>query len=133
MPVRTLDHVNIRTRDMAATVAFFHDVLDMARSDRMPGWLLDQSGRAVIHVADESVPYPTDDWMPFAQAESSGIVHHIAFDCDDIDAMRTRLNARGYIFRENHVPQVDLDQIFVFAPGGLLVELNFFAAPQSSQ
>ena len=51
-----LDHCNIRTFDLAATVEFYTNVLDLKDGD-FPGprsfgaWLYDVSDRPVVHVA----------------------------------------------------------------------------------
>jgi len=72
----------------------------------MPGALLDEEARTEI---------PPD----------TGPVHHVALDCSGFAAMEERLAALGLPYRTNHVAAVDLRQIFVRDPGGVLIELNF--------
>lgn len=81
MPVLGLDHVNIRTRDPAATMAFFRDVLKMkvtvparAGSTDMGGWVLDEAGAAVLHVASADQVFPGDKHKPFIPARGSGAI-----------------------------------------------------------
>jgi hypothetical protein len=39
--------------------------------------------------------------------------------------MRARLTALSVSFRENHIAKMDLRQLFVKDPTGILLELNF--------
>jgi catechol 2,3-dioxygenase-like lactoylglutathione lyase family enzyme len=54
-----------------------------------------------------------------------GAIDHVAFECDDYDAMLGKIRDRGLPYRENFVPSVPLRQIFVNDPSGVTVELNF--------
>lgn len=136
MKVEALDHINIRTGDVAATVAFFEDILDM-KATPPPGldsiewaaWLLDDAGRAVIHVAPVSAPYPSDGDFPFREAEHSGPIHHVALRCQHPDSVRERLTRAGLRFCENRLDSINLNQIFVQETNGILLELNFQDAP----
>jgi len=75
MSVGVLDHFNIRTRDLGATVRFYEDVLGLEKGPRpnfaFPGAWMYSEGRAVVHLVDIS---PTDE----AQKPDSGVVHHVA-------------------------------------------------------
>lgn len=135
MAVEALDHVNIRTSDVPGMVAFFRDVLALNVAER-PGktspndgaWLADERGHPVVHLGASHLTYPTDAARSALQPLDSGIIHHIAFNCSDYDATRSRILEQGYELVENDVPAVGLRQIFVVAPGGVLFELNFRAA-----
>jgi hypothetical protein len=57
MTVLALDHINIMTRDLAGTAAFYADLLDLRSGDGPGGlanqdviWMYDASGRALIHL-----------------------------------------------------------------------------------
>jgi catechol 2,3-dioxygenase-like lactoylglutathione lyase family enzyme len=133
MPVAGIDHVNIRTSDPALTIAFYRDVLGMTFSDIMGtgqeskgGWMLDEAGRAAIHVGHSDLPYPSDGTAPWQPASGSGSVHHVALACEDRVAMTARLTEHGCAMAENRVPQVALVQLFVTDPTGILIELNFY-------
>jgi catechol 2,3-dioxygenase-like lactoylglutathione lyase family enzyme len=133
MPVAGLDHVNIRTPDPALTIAFYRDVLGMKFSNIMGlvdeskgGWMLDEAGRAAIHVGHSNLPYPSDSTTPWRPASGSGSVHHVALACEDRVAMTARLAEYGCVAIENRVPQVSLVQLFVTDPTGILIELNFY-------
>src|SRR3546814_19483909 len=68
MAVIGIDHVNIRTPDVAATLGFFRDVLEMTvtpppgrSSISDSGWVLDGNGHAAIHVGSTSLAFPGAD------------------------------------------------------------------------
>ncbi len=125
MFVQSLDHVNIRVKDPAATIAFFNDVLEMPSSPVRKYWLTDAAGNAVVHVGSADGSYPSDDWRPFKARDDSGAVHHVALSCSGFDAVLGRLRERGLEYHTNELPQMSFKQIFVAEPGGVLLELNF--------
>ena len=125
MYVQALDHVNIRVKNPAATIAFFNEVLGMPSSPLRDSWLVDAHGRPVVHVGSADRPYPSDSWRPFSAAENSGAIHHVALACRDYDAVLARLRERKLMHNTYDLPQFNLRQIFVAEPGGVLLELNF--------
>jgi catechol 2,3-dioxygenase-like lactoylglutathione lyase family enzyme len=125
MIVQRLDHVNIRVKDPAATIAFFNDVLGMPSSPVREYWLTDAAGNPVVHVGSADGPYPSDAWRPFTARDDSGSVHHVALSCSGFEGVLARLRERGLDHYTNEVPQMNFRQIFVAEPGGVLLELNF--------
>ena len=57
--------------------------------------------------------------------QDTGAVHHVALACYGHDAMLATLDRLGLEHRENHVVAIDLKQIFVRDPNGVLLELNY--------
>jgi catechol 2,3-dioxygenase-like lactoylglutathione lyase family enzyme len=132
MAILSLDHVNVRTRNVAGTLAFFRDVLKMAvvpapgmTNTLDGGWVLDNQGGAVVHVGSFSQPYPSDGFDPPVESQGRGSVHHVALNCTGYHAMRERLKSLDLIFAENEVQAISLRQLFVREPNGVLLELNF--------
>ena len=127
MSVGTLDHYNIRTRQLDDTVRFYSEVLGLTRGQRpnfsFPGAWMYSDGRAVVHLVDIS---PTDE----AQKPDSGVVHHVAFASQGFDGMKQRLQSKGMAFDSRQVPGGDLWQIFVDDPNGVMIELNYEAAKE---
>ncbi len=129
MIVKNLNHVNIQTRDMAGTVAFYHDLLGLEarvapqRDPALRQWLYDSRDMAVIHLnlfgTDNTVPRDVQPGAP------TGAIHHIAFECDGFDEMIDRLKARGLAFERADIPSIGLRQIFLTDPNNVLLELNF--------
>lgn len=120
-----LDHNNINATDLAATIAFYEDVIGL-RSGDFPGrpgqgaWLYDDSDTPVVHVV--AVDPPADGR---SACRGSGAIDHMAFRCGDYDGMKARIEDRGLAFRCNDVPSIGLRQLFVDDPSGITVELNF--------
>lgn len=126
--VNGLDHVNIHTRDLEATVRFFAEVLDLRAGDPPPNldparvqWMFDADGRALFHLCRTGT-LPDDN---SGGSGGTGPVHHVALDCSGHDAMVARLDGLGLAHRCNHVAASDLRQIFVSDPNGVLLELNY--------
>jgi catechol 2,3-dioxygenase-like lactoylglutathione lyase family enzyme len=124
-----LDHVNIQTTQLADTVAFYAEIIGLEVRDppeldpKLVQWMYDEGGKAILHIStvgsllgEDGVELGTD----------TGAVHHVALDCAGHDAMVAKLDARRLPYRLNHVKTIDLKQIFVHDPNGVLIELNYF-------
>jgi catechol 2,3-dioxygenase-like lactoylglutathione lyase family enzyme len=127
MSVGVLDHVNIRTRQLADTVRFYQDVLGLESGDRpnftFPGAWMYSEGKPVVHLVDIS---PTDE----PQKPDSGVVHHVAFVSRGFASMKQRLQSNGMAFDARQVPGGATWQIFVRDPNGVTIELNYEAAKE---
>lgn len=138
-----LDHCNIRTFDLDATIAFYTDIVDL-RDGAFPGtrsmgaWLYDASDRPILHLIaidphdPEAALGRVRDRLGVLGGDlnvesmnGTGVIDHIAFECDDYDAMRAKLTARGLPFTSSDVPSINLRQLFVNDPNGVTLELNF--------
>jgi len=129
MSVGVLDHFNIRTRDLGATVHFYQDIMGLEKGPRpnfaFPGAWMYSEGKAVVHIVDIS---KTDE----PQKPDSGVVHHVAFVSRGFDGMKQRLTSKGMPFDARQVPGGELWQIFVNDPNGVMIELNYEAAKEDS-
>ncbi len=129
MPVKNLNHVNIQTRDMATTIRFYEELLELEartapeRDPSMRQWLYDMRGMAVIHLnlfgTDNTVARDVEPGAP------TGAIHHVAFECDGFDEMVAKLKARGLDYGFAEIPEISLKQLFVTDPNNVLLELNF--------
>lgn len=126
--VRALDHVNIRTRDVQGTLRFFADVLGLtpgAAPGMNPiefGWLFSRSGAAIFHVQlDKAESLPAAPHI----AHGTGPIDHIALDCANHEETVCRLRSLGIAYRQNEVISIQLKQVFLHDPNGILIELNF--------
>ncbi len=129
MRVNQLDHVNVQTVKLAETVRFYADVLDLRAGNPPPPldpklvqWMFDAENRAIFHLTS---PGSMDNMAQINSAEDTGAVHHVALDCSGHDEMIARLDDNGLHHHENHVIAIDLKQIFVKDPNGVLLELNY--------
>jgi catechol 2,3-dioxygenase-like lactoylglutathione lyase family enzyme len=127
MSVGMLDHFNIRTRQLDATVRFYQDILGLENGDRpsfsFPGAWMYSEGRPVVHVVDIAATSEP-------QKPDSGVVHHVAFASRDFNGMKARLQSKGMAFDTRQVPGGELWQIFVRDPNGVMIELNYEAAKE---
>jgi catechol 2,3-dioxygenase-like lactoylglutathione lyase family enzyme len=130
MSVGVLDHFNIRTRDLGATVHFYQDIMGLEKGPRpnfaFPGAWMYSEGKAVVHIVDIS---KTDE----PQKPDSGVVHHVAFVSTGFDGMKQRLSSKGMPFDARQVPGGELWQIFVNDPNGVMIELNYEAAKEEDK
>ena len=131
MRVSSLDHVNIVTDDLAGTARFYADLLDLeARNGPPPSkaedvqWMYDEAGRAILHLNRAAFFKPLG--REAKPAADTGAVHHVALRCEGHAEMIDRLKARGLEHATQDIGAINLKQIFVVDPNGVLLELNFF-------
>jgi catechol 2,3-dioxygenase-like lactoylglutathione lyase family enzyme len=122
-----LDHCNIRTFDLEATVDFYTDVVELKDGDfpgsrSMGAFLYDASDRPVLHVKAID---PKNPELDLSTMTGTGTIDHIAFECTDYDVMEKKLQGRGLKYTTNDVPSINLRQLFVNDPNGVTLELNF--------
>ena len=129
MKVNRLDHVNIQTTKLVETVRFYAGVLDLEARDPPPPldpaevqWMHDSEDRTIFHL---STPGSLNAIEDVNIGMDTGAVHHVALDCSGHDSMVARLERLGLDHRLNHVQAIDLKQIFVRDPNGVLLELNY--------
>lgn len=133
MKVNALDHVNIVTDDIAGSARFYEEILGLVARDGPPPmkpeqvrWICDGEDRPIVHLNKRGTfqIYERDTRGP-----ATGALHHVAFNCSGIEEMLFRLKRHDIAHQLNEVPSIGLRQIFLIDPNGVLLELNFFAAP----
>ncbi|HEX7944789.1 MAG TPA: VOC family protein [Phenylobacterium sp.] len=121
--INGLDHINIRTADLAATKAFFMDVLGLTEGWRpafgFPGAWLYAGEKDVVHLVQVAQP---------AAASAGSSLDHFAFDISDYDEALKRVKATGLKFYELTGPGTSVKQMFVTESNGVSVELNWKGA-----
>jgi catechol 2,3-dioxygenase-like lactoylglutathione lyase family enzyme len=139
MGVSRLEHVNIRCNRLAATRAFYIDIVGLSEGARpdfpFRGAWLYCGDTAVVHLV-EAADHP-GSWTGTLEREvgprasdttpglDTGAFDHVAFRATDFNGMKAKLTAAGIGFRDRVVPGMALRQIFVPDPEGVMVELNF--------
>jgi catechol 2,3-dioxygenase-like lactoylglutathione lyase family enzyme len=118
MPVIGINHINIRTADIAASARFYVDVFDfefrsIPMSAGQANWLFDKNGQAIIHLRAMAV-----------DSDSTGPIDHVALTCEGQAEIVERLSARGLAYSIFNV-QPDLTLVLVKDPHGVMLELNF--------
>jgi catechol 2,3-dioxygenase-like lactoylglutathione lyase family enzyme len=123
LQVRSLDHVTIVVKDLAATRKFYVDLLGMKEVERpdfpfVGQWF--QAGATQIHTILEAEG--TGRASTAVETNSRG--HHFAFLVDDAEACYRALQAQGVPVTSP--PRIRPDgaiQVFLQDPDGHLVEL----------
>ena len=122
MSVGVLDHYNVSTRNLKATVQFYESVLGLVNGPRppfdFPGAWLYSEGHPVLHLNDIA---GTDR----QQRPDSGVIDHVAFGSRGFEAMKKHLSGKSIDYRVNVVPNSTRRQIFLRDPNNVEIELNY--------
>ena len=125
MSVGVLDHFNIRTRKLGETVRFYEDVLELKKGDRpnfsFPGAWMYSEGKPVVHLVDISQTQRATE-AGFRRCPSRCLCQQ------RFRRHEARLTSKGLPFDVREVPGVDVWQIFVTDPNGVMIELNYETA-----
>ena len=131
MKIKSFEHVLILSDDVDATKDFFVDVIGLTVGDRpdfpFPGYWLYLGDTACVHLAKRVDPTRTGyvENQAAVDRTGTGCIDHVAFNADDCDGARARLDARGITYRHRKVPGAPLQQLFVDDPNGVTIEINF--------
>lgn len=119
MAITGLDHVNIRTTELARTQAFFTEVLGLT-----VGWRPDfPFGGTWLYVGDEDIVHLVEVRSAGAATRGSSL-DHFAFAIDDYEDARRRLDAAGMAYEASVSPDGGIRQLFVTDLNGVTIELN---------
>ncbi len=132
MSLTELDHYFIRTKDLERSRAFYCDVLGfdvMPRPDLpFPGYWLGVSGKIQVHMGPDGIPGEASLYFGTSARsarDNAGVVDHIAFQGTDPGELARRLSEHGLPSRTRYIAEIQLFQIFVADPDGLMIELNY--------
>lgn len=141
MNIQKLAHYSIRTTDLPASLKFYTEVIGLRNGWRPPfkfpgHWLyLDEKDglegdQGAVHLigVDPVDPQGLIDAMGDRDVDSlhgSGAVDHVAFFAVNLAEVRKTLARLGVQYRELTVPTLNVHQMFLEDPSGLVVELNF--------
>lgn len=119
MAILDLDHVNIRTTELAKTIGFFTEVLGLR-----VGWRPDFNfGGAWLYAGEKDVVHLVEVGRPSAPSDGSAL-DHFAFAIDDFEDARRRLERAGIAYRETAAPNGGIRQFFITELNGVTLELN---------
>jgi catechol 2,3-dioxygenase-like lactoylglutathione lyase family enzyme len=119
MAITGLDHVNIRTTDLAGTQAFFTEVLGLT-----VGWRPDFSfGGAWLYAGGKDVVHLVEVSRAGAASKGSAL-DHFAFTIDDYEDAWRRLDAAGIAYEAGAAPNGGIRQFFITELNGVTFELN---------
>ncbi|MBO9123745.1 MULTISPECIES: VOC family protein [unclassified Rhizobium] len=117
-----LDHVTIRTRDIAGTREFFETVFDLTEGPRpakiqgIPGHWLYANGAPLVHIIGSpgyGVGHPAE------------AIDHVGFRLEGYQAFRTKLERLNVRYSKMDLPEIQERRLFFHAPGGPLLEAVF--------
>src|ERR1700760_2130973 len=121
MTALRLDHVNIRTKRIAESVAFYGEGLGLAIR-AAPGstdlsvaaYAYDENDIPIVHIvaADREAESAT----PVRGAAQFGMIDHFALRCDTPEPYADRLTRLGYDFTRRDVAMIGMHLIFVRDP-----------------
>ncbi len=126
MSATAVNHFTILTDDLATTLAFYAEHLDLIAGPRPPfpfpgAWLYPRSAdpasaQAVLHVV---AGHDRKRLVP-------GVIDHMAFSATGLSAAIDRLKARGIAHQVRRLPgDFEVWQLFFLDPNGARVELDF--------
>ena len=124
MTLRHIIHINLRVphEKLEACRSFYCDVLGLEVGPRPPfksvGYWLYANGAPIIHLVSETA-------AASATRHGHPTMDHVAFDCTDLSATLTVLQAHEIPYRLSTVPTLDILQINFTDPVGVGVELSF--------
>ena len=119
MPAHTMSHFTILTKDVAATEAFYAEMLGLKTGYRppisRPGVWLYAEDVPILHVIDP-VKMPS---------EPAGVLDHMAFNATGLKEVAGKLKARGIEYALQQQGETGTWQMFFLDVNGAKVELNF--------
>ena len=134
MALKTFEHVLILADDVDKTKDFYVDILGLNIGYRpdfpFKGyWLyLNENPKAAcIHLAMRKQDTGQDYYIGKKDdvKSGSGAIDHVAFNADDIESMKAKLEKISIEYTHRKVPGFPLEQLFIMDPDGVKVELNY--------
>ena len=97
--IKRMDHVTLNVKDIEATRRFYVDILGFRERQMVDCGdhcyhFFESPGGITLEVGIDNF----DDSIAVDTPTSTGKLRHIAFEVDDIMAMKTRLEEAGYMF-----------------------------------
>lgn len=123
MPITRMDHFNILTDDLPATLAFYEEHLNLKPGARPPftfpgAWLYADGGKGkdpILHVVA-------------GRSKSQlvkGVIDHMAFWGTGLGETVAKLKAKGIDYDLRQLPGYGTWQLFFLDPNGAKVEIDF--------
>jgi extradiol dioxygenase family protein len=126
-----LDHITLRTRDLAGTWAFFLKVFDDLEERERPkaihrisGHWLYAGNKPIIHLIG------TRGYGTKSAAEA---YDHVGIHLEDYSVFRSKLEALEIPYSTMDLPELDERRLFFRTPSGPLLEAVFNQTPASEE
>ena len=122
MAITGMNHFNILTDDVEATVDFYRQAVGLEPGPRpdlgFPGAWLYAGGRPILHVSGGR---PKEQLKP-------GVIDHMAFSAQGLGDALANLDRLGIHYAHRRQAGAGTWQVFFFDPNGARVELDFDAS-----
>jgi len=119
--MKRLDHVNLRTGDLDAMVAWYGRILGMHPGPRpgfsFPGAWLYADGLPIVHLVGR-------DTTPGARPEQLRL-EHFAISAEGLPDFLALLEAEGVAARLNHIRDFGIVQVNIHDPDGNHIHIDF--------
>jgi len=119
MAATGMNHFNILTDDVDATVGFYRDAVGLEPGPRpdlgFPGAWMYAGGRPILHISGGRAK---DQLKP-------GVIDHMAFSATGLADTLARLDRLGIHYAHRRQAGAGTWQVFFFDPNGARVELDF--------
>ncbi len=122
MSLTYLDHVNIRTSNLAEMILFYEEVVGLRDGERPPfsfggAWLYcgDKAALHLVETADNA-------------AGADGQIDHFAFMASGLKEFLAKLETMGVEHSTRTIPELGNTQVNVRDPDGNRIEIQFPAA-----
>lgn len=119
MAATGLDHVNVRTGQLAEMARFYEEIVGLAVGERpafgVPGTWLYLDGQAVVHLVGMSRELHQTDPQ----------IEHFAFRCRGLDRFLDTCRRADVPYYVAIVPGLEIRQVNIFDPDGNKVEMQF--------
>jgi catechol 2,3-dioxygenase-like lactoylglutathione lyase family enzyme len=125
MAVTKMDHFNILTDDLPATLAFYEEHLNLKPGARPPfsfpgAWLYADGGTGKDPILHIVAGKQKKDLV-------KGVIDHMAFSGSGLGQAVAKLKARGVAYELRKLPAYGTWQLFFHDPNGAKVEIDFDA------
>ena len=132
MPLTSLNHYLIVSKNLERSKKFYQDVLGMRLAERpdfgFPGYWLKLGDDICVHLASQDANKIRDQFLLKKHPKGtngSGSVDHIAFLAKDPREVRGRIQKNKLEMHFRSFPDAKLFQIFLKDPDDVTIELNF--------
>ncbi len=132
MPITSLNHYLIVSKNLERSKKFYEDVLGLELAARpdfgFPGYWLKTGDEICVHLASQAPNKIRDRYLLKKHPKGtngSGSVDHIAFLAKDPEAVRDRIKKNKVEMQVRSFPDAKLFQIFLKDPDDVTIELNF--------
>lgn len=126
MPLKNLDHINVRTTNLPAMIEWYSNVLGMKQGNRpnfsFPGAWMYAGDNAVVHLVGVT------EGSAGAGAETALKLEHFALSATDWKAFESSLIAAEEKYSTNVLEDFQILQCNVYDPDGNHIHVDFPAS-----